>query len=238
MVFEKIIIGLIVAVFLVFLKDAHSKAQKQKIIATRLRAYLLYWRNVVLDNNLFRIFYMGVEWNNEISELIKKGCDASDLVKLNDDKKAKMAELKKHLLSKDGIKSLSKSEIEKMLKKMPQNYADYISKQITLSEQNLIEGKTFISDEEASYLGIYTAQVSIELKMELISLMNIITSLLFIALSSENEFNYKEHIDEIMKLIWKGIVVSKHIDTLTKNVELISKQPVLSLTFKNLTSEL
>jgi len=29
----KLIIGLMIAVFIVFLKDAHSKAQKQKIVA-------------------------------------------------------------------------------------------------------------------------------------------------------------------------------------------------------------
>lgn len=109
----KIIIGLIVADVLVFLKDAHSKAKKQQIIATRLRAYLLYWQGVVLVKDLFSIFCQGVKWNKEIADLTKCGASAEDLVKLNDDKKAEMEDFKEHLLSEDGLKALSRDDIEK-----------------------------------------------------------------------------------------------------------------------------
>ena len=234
----KIIIGLIVAVFLVFLKDAHSKAQKQLIIATRLRAYLLYWQGVVLDKDLFNIFYQGIEWNKEIDDLIKSGAGAEDLVKLKDGKKAEMEDLKEHLLSEGGLKTLSRDDIEKMLSKMPKNSTDHILGYVKTSEQNLIDGKTFISDEEASYLGVYTAQTSIELKMQLISIMNSAIGLLILALSSADEFDCKEHVDEIMDLVWKGIVVSKHIDTLTKKTNYISSLSVFDLTMKNLGGKL
>jgi hypothetical protein len=235
---SKIIIGLIVAVFLVFLKDAHSKAQKQLIIATRLRAYLLYWQGVVLDKDLFSIFYQGIEWNKEIDALIKSGAKAEDLVKLNDDKKTEMEGLKKHLLSEDGLKTLSRDGIEKILSKIPINSTEHILGYVKTTGQNLIDGKTFISDEEASYLGVYTAQTSIELKMELISIMNSANGLLIVAISSVGEFDYKEHADEIMELVWKGIVVSKHIDTLTKKAQYISSKSVFDLTIKNLGGEL
>lgn len=230
----KIIIGLIVAVFLVFLKDAHSKAQKQLIIVTRLRAYLLYWKGVVLDKDLFSIFYQGIEWNKEIDVLIKSGAGAEDLAKLYGDKKADMEGFKEHLLSEDGLKTLSRGDIEKILSRMPESSTEHILGYMKTSEQNLIDGKTFISDEEASYLGVYTAQTSIELKMELISIMNSAVGLLIVALSSDDDFDYKEHVDEIVDIVWKGIVVSKHIDTLTKRTNYISSLSVFDLTVKNL----
>jgi len=121
---------------------------------------------------------------------------------------------------------------------LPKNSIEHILKLASVKEQNLIDGKTFISDEEASYLGVYVAQVSIELKMELIFMMNFIVGILVVALSSQKEFDYKEHIDDIVKLVWKGIVVSKHIDTLMRKAELFSKQSVIDLTIKNVKGEL
>ncbi len=193
---------------------------------------------MVLDKDLFSIFYQGIEWNKEIDDLIKSGASAEDLVKLNDDKKAEMEGLKEHLLSEGGLKVLSRDDIEKILSKMPKNSTEHILGYVKTSEQNLIDGKTFISDEEASYLGVYTAQISIGLKMELISIMNSTIGLLIVALSSADEFDYKEHLDEIVDLVWKGIVVSKHIDTLTKKTNYISSLSVFDLTMRNLGGKL
>lgn len=103
-----------------------------------------------------------------------------------------------------------------------------------MNEQNLVDGKTFISDEDACYLGNYVAQTSIELKMNLKSLMNSGLGLLIVLLANPEEFSLKEHADDIVKLVWKGIVVSKHIDSLSKKVERFNKLDVFDLTIKNL----
>lgn len=234
----QIILGVLTAAFLIFLKNAHSKAHKQKIVATRLRSYLLYWQGFVLDNNLFGIFHEGIKWNKEISQILKNGGKAEDLVALKDEKKKELDELKEQIVTESDKTKIDKDAIQKLITKLPQNATEYILQYAHRNEQNLVDGKTFISDDEACYLGVYVAQISIELKMNLISLFNSVIGLLIYVLSNIEDFDLKEHADDIVKLVWNGIVISKHIDTLTKEVEFFTKQSIFDLTMKNLRSEL
>ena len=238
MILWQIILGVLTAAFLIFLKNAHSKAHKQKIVATRLRSYLLYWQGFILDNDLFGIFHVGIEWNEKIDQILKVGGGAKDIVALKDEKKKELDELKKQIVAESDKAKIDKDAIQKILKNIPQNTTEHILEYARMNEQNLVDGKTFISDEEACYLGNYVAQISIELKMNLKSLMNSGIGLLLVILSNPEEFSLKEHADNIIKLVWQGIVVSKHIDSLTKKVELFTKQSVFDLTMKNLRGEL
>ncbi len=107
---------------------------------------------------------------------------------------------------------------------------DYAQK----TEQNLVDGKTFISDEDASYLGVYNAQIIIELKMRIISMITLFIVIVLTAISNPEEFEVKEHADSITELIWAAIVVSKHIDTLSNAVDYFIDNSVFDLTFANL----
>ncbi len=69
--FWQIAVYLVLAAFLIFLRSAVLKAHKQKIIAIRLRSYIAYWRVMVLENDWFSIFYIGIAWNKEIVESLK-----------------------------------------------------------------------------------------------------------------------------------------------------------------------
>lgn len=234
----QIILGILTATFLIFLKNAHSKAHQQKIAAIRLRAYLLHWQKFILDNDLFSIFHMGIDWNKKIVQILKDGGGAEDLVALENEKKKEIDGLKEQFIIELDDKKIDKDNIQKALKKLPPNMTDIIYKYAMTREQNLLDGKTFINDEEASSLGLYTAQVSIELKMLLIALINNGLGLLIEFISSPEDFDLKKRADDIVKLVWNGIVVSKHIDTLTKQTELITSLSVFELTKKNLKGEL
>lgn len=107
---------------------------------------------------------------------------------------------------------------------------DYAQK----TEQNLVDGKTFISDEDASYLGVYNAQIIIELKMRIISMITLFIVIVLTAISNPEEFEAKEHADSIKDLVWAAIVVSKHIDTLSNAVDYFIDNSVFDLTFANL----
>lgn len=81
----KILIGLITAAALIVIKEAHSKAHKQKIVSTRLHTYLTYWRKTTLENDFLGTFYIkGVIWNQELLSLIQSGASSTDLIKFNE----------------------------------------------------------------------------------------------------------------------------------------------------------
>ena len=238
MEFWQIVVGVVTAAFLIFLRNAHIKAQRQKVIAIRLRSYLLYWKGFVLDNDLFGIFHMGIEWNEEIDELVKNGGGAEELVDLKNRKKKELEKLKEKIIEESGKVSLNKEDIEKILKKLPTDTAEQILQYAQRVEQNLIDGKTFLSDEDASNLGAYVSQTAIDLKMNLISMINSGMGILAILISKPNEFELKDYADEIIKLVWRGIVVSKHIDILSKKVEFFVDQSTYDLTIRNIKDEL
>jgi len=238
MEFWQIILGVVTAVFLIFLRGAHSKAHQQKIAAARLRSYLLYWQGVVMEYNLFGVYQIGVNWNEEIEEIVQSGIDGEKLVALESKKKEEIEELKKHLEEKSDEIEFGKEEIYKLLKHLPENGAEYFSQYIIRSSQNIVDGKTFIRDDEASQLGAYITQVAVQLKLELLSLLSLVTGFFMAAMSDPEGFDLKDSSDDLAKLIWKGVLVSKHIDTLSKKVEAISNMSIMDLTLVNLRGRL
>ena len=237
MVFWQIILGLFTAGFLIFLRNANLKAQKQKIIAIRLHSYLLYWKKFVLDNHWLGIFYMGMKWNEEIDKIIKKGQGTEALIKLKDDKKKKIDELKEEMLKESGKVKVQQA-IDEMLRKSPPNAIDHMLQYVQKTGQNLVDGKTFISDEDASNLGVFIAQTTIELKMDLISMLNSVMNIIVMLSSNPEKFELKDYVDDIAKLVWKGIVVSKNIDTLSKKTDFFNQLSTFDLTMRNLRDEL
>lgn len=234
----KIILGIVTAIFLIFVKDANAKAHKQINASIRLYSYLIYWKTFVLDNDMFSIFHKGVEWNEKVDKLIKEGASPELYIKVRDDLKSEVFGMKDDFISDENIKVLDQETIDKILSKLPRNAVDSILQYASRKEQNIIDGKTFITDEEASYLGPHTALIAIELKMELINILNSGVGLLATLLSSKDGIDIKEHADEILKLIWKGILISKHIDTLTKKMDYLKAHSSFDLTIKNLKGEL
>lgn len=128
----------------------------------------------------------------------------------------------------------SEHEIKNLQGKFSSGEAEVFINMAKLSTQNLIDGKTFISDEDASHLSSTIAQLTIEIKMDLISLTNSSVNLLKHIASEKTPFDHKKHIDEIVKIIWSGIKTSKNIDTLLKITQKISSDSVINLTIKNL----
>jgi len=223
----KIIVGIITAIFLLLIKDAHSKANKQKIVATKFNAYLIYWRGIVLDNDWFEIFYIGVKWNNEEKKIRIDGGDIQDILKLKTKYKDDMNGFKEFLLPE-----ISKLE-EQLLKRLPLEYIELYDNDFIKIRQNIIDGKTFITDEEASCLGYYNANNIISFKMELVSVINALNFLILSVSSKTIKYNFTDNIDDIIKLFWQGIIISKHIDHLSNEMDKIAKQNHFKLVVNN-----
>ena len=234
----QVIVGVLTAALLIYFRNAHVTAQKQKVIATRLRSYLLYWNGWILDNDMFNVFYLGVEWNKEIRETIKKGGGAESLVKLKEEKKKMVDEIKEMIESETDDIKFDKETLAKDLNKLPSNTAETILHFAMKSEQNLVDGKTFISDEDASYLGPYFAQICVEMKMNLISMMNQGVGLILAFLADSENFDLKGSANEISQIIWKAVLVSKDIDTLTNRINVYTDESLFNLTLKNMSSKL
>jgi hypothetical protein len=230
---SEILIGIFTAAFLMFLRNANVVAQRQKIVSTQLDAYLRYWRRVVLDNDWFKLFYFGVAWNKEEKEIMQKGGNAEDLVKLKEEKKEFLEIIQEKLESDD---SELQDEFRKMLEKIgsyPGALFDKFASSISTRNQNLIEGKTFISDADASHLDPYIASTCIDLKMKMVSMAESASFLLSLIAANPREFDVKNHSTEVSEIFWQLVLISKDIDSLSTAVESYTGKSVLNLTLEN-----
>ncbi len=241
------IVGIFTAVLLICFRNAYVTAQKQKLIAIRLRSYLLYWNGLILDNDgMFDIFYLGVEWSEEIRKTIKKGGDAKDLVKLKKEKKKLIDEIEKIIKSKPNkiksVREIFSKDLDKVLSLSKNgllpNPVEMILELSEKNEQKLLDGKTFISDEDASYLGIYLAQICVELKMNLILMINQCVDLILNFLSDPENFDLEDSTMDLSKILWQAILVSRDIYTLTNRINIYTKESLPNLTLKNMWSRL
>lgn len=211
-------------------------AQRQKEAATRLQGYLMYWQGLVLDNDLFRVFYQGVKWNEEIIEILGKGGSAEELVNLKDEKKKLIDEIKVKL--ENAAEIASQEDFIREIAKLPEEIVGSFLDYRKTTRQNLIEGKTFISDGEATCLGLLVMHQSIELKMNLIALMDTAVMILLSAVNKPEEFEVKKFANEIAQAAWKGVIVSKNIDSLMKTAKGINSKSLVELTIRNMHKEL
>jgi hypothetical protein len=98
----------------------------------------------------------------------------------------------------------------------------------------MFDGKTFISDEEATSLGFSFTHKSIELKMGILNLVDGATVLLIDLINNPVEFEIKNYSADVAEMIWKGIQVSRNIDVMSRAARAISSKSVADLTFQNI----
>ena len=230
---NEILVGIFTAAFLMFLRNANVTANRQKVTAVQLKAYLSYWQQQIIEHDFFSIYYFGVKWNKEIKELVKNGGSPEDIVKLNEEKKETSLKLKDAIESESPDVPFDKELIIRSIEKIPKSVLDNFMAQALSSEQNLVDGKTFVSDENASHLDLYSAQVCIELKMKLIALMFPIVILMLRVAEDGESFQPKNYAQEISELTWKAILVSKDIDSLSTSIEKYISKSVFMLTLDN-----
>lgn len=227
-----ILAGLFTAAALIHFRSAYLLAQKQQLVSRRLKSYLLHWQGWVIDNNIFRLFHVGAEWNKEIDELIMRGDGAAEMIALKTKKREMIEEIKTELEKTES--TIDFSEIKSQLERLPSNSIEHILKTGTQFEQNVLDGKTFISDEDACALGPYCAQLCVSLKMNLISGANKLLGQIVLFLAAPDKYSAKAASKEIAELFWIAILISKDIDALSKHLNKVSNQSLWTLTVKNL----
>lgn len=208
-------------------------AQKQLFAATRLGGYLSYWQNWILEHDLFGVYHEGMKWNKEEGEIRKRGGDPKEAVELTKKKKHEFLIQLKERIEKEDFET-DNAKIVQSLQRMPMESASLVLELSKVTRQNIIDGKTFISDEEAATLGVAFTHKCIELKMGILDLVDGVTTILLPLVSAPEHFDVKTFSDVICQLVWKGILVSRNIDTIAPAARALSSKSVIALTLQNI----
>jgi len=230
----EILIGIVTAALLIFFRNASLIAQKQKVAATRLKVYLEYWQTVVLEKDLFGIYHLGVEWNEEVQRIVKDGGSLEDLAALNKEKKKIHSEFKEFIESGDDELVEPSESLKKAVESFPDKHLSDLLKYASNAEQNIIDGKTYISDEDAALFGPEVARVCIELKVNLISLFSSLIMIYIKALSCEGDFDLKDYSTEFSDIMWKAILISRSIDLMPSRMDQYIEPSIFRLTLRNM----
>lgn len=150
------------------------------------------------------------------------------MTKLEDERKKQLDVIKQEL---DKGVGLDKNELIRALR---HSSKDSIFEFARVAKQNIIEGKTFISDEEATTLGVAFTTKCIELKMGMLNLVDGVTGLMIALVDGPTNFEIKDYSAELADMIWKGISVSRNIELTARAAKAISSKSVLALTFENM----
>lgn len=233
----KIIFGVVASAVVFYVTSiAMTLAQKQLFAATRLAAYLRHWQNWIIEHDLFGVYHEGMKWNKEELEIRKKrGGTPQEIVELANNKKKEFLSQLKERIEKEDFEA-DNARIIQNFQRLPKDLASMLLEFSRTTRQNIIDGKTFISDEEAAALGVAFTNECIELKMGILDIVDGVTMLSLSLVGAPEQFAIKTFSGEICQLVWKGILVSKNIDTIAPAARAISSKSVIALTLQNIRS--
>ena len=226
----KILLGVIATVAAFYVTSSMLLAQKQLVAGTRLSGYLSYWQNWILERGYSKIYALGALWNKEDLDVRKSRAGPTDLIKLQEQRRKQLEDLKKKL--EEGS-VFDANELARQVHRFPKDSIANVLESSRIAKQNIVEGKTFISDEEATALGVPFTHKCIELKMGIIDLIDSGATFVTVLLTSPEEFDIKNFSTEIAEVIWKAISVARNIDLLAAPARVISSKSVLALTVQN-----
>lgn len=229
-----ILIGVFTALCAIYFREALRLAYKQRIVASQLNSYLRYWQRFVIEKDYFNIYYLGIEWNKKIKECLKNNGKAEDLIKIEEEYKKKCLEVKTAIEEENESFKFDLSAIDEGIKHL-ENVLPTFLDIFKAERQNLIEGKTFISDENASSLGRRPAIFVVDLKMRLQSAMDQ-TIIVLLKMKRSDSFVLKDYAKDIHDILWDFINVSRDIDSLGKEAEEVINQSVFWLAVHNMFS--
>jgi len=229
-----LISGVIVGAIIFYVRSAILLAHRQKEAAIRLLAYLYYWREWLIDHDAFALAYIGISWNEEIRELLGKGGTIEDVVNLEEEKKKIVERIQEEVSKLDISDKLP--EVLAVIEKLPSDSLDKVLESMKVLRQNLIEGKTFISDSEAVSMGLHVMTKSISVKMNIISMADTILTIIFGLLADKDNFKIDRYAKEVSVIVWKGMKVSRDIDMLINIAKRESSKSIFTLVVENLNA--
>jgi hypothetical protein len=227
--------GIATSALLYYITSSMLLAQKQLFAANRLQAYLKHWGQWVLDKGWFALFNIGREWSEEERTLIATGKGPESLVKLRSEKKALVTQIHQQV-GEMGLIKLDRDSIKKYLRSLPKEAASMFTDAAKTHVQNLVLGHTFITDEEASTLGLGVIQEAVGLKMTVIDLIDRAHLLAAAVLGAPDNFADEDLKESFEELFWLFVLASRGSTTLLRYAQLFTTRTVTELTFRNIRS--
>ena len=149
-------------------------------------------------------------------------------------KKEMIEEIKTELLSDSSDISVNNDELLELMKRYSADTPDNLLRYARQDDQDLLDAKTFISDDDASHLPAYIAQKCVALKMNMISARSDFVSLPLALIAGPKTFDLKDHVEKIGDIVWQVFLISRDIEVLSRWTATISRQSVIVRTLQNL----
>jgi hypothetical protein len=227
--------GIATSVLLYYITSSMLLAQKQLVAANRLQAYLKHWNQWVLDNGWFVLFNIGRMWSEEEHALIASGKGPESLVKLRAEKKETVTVIHQQAGSM-GLIKLDRDNIQKYLRRLPKEAANMFTEAAKTHVQNLVLGHTFITDEEASTLGLAVIQEAVGLKMTVIDLIDRSHVFAAAVLGTPDNFADADADEAFGELFWLFVLAARGSTALFRYAQLFTTRTVTELTWRNIRS--
>lgn len=235
---EKLYIALATGVLVWYAKSCYEQAILTKLAAIKLRTNTLHFRRKMIEHNLSFLLTVGEKWVKEITSC--KG-DVNKILQIEERQKEYLQKKISELDTKeDSTKELLGhidtiiANITKLEEKSGLKAYDMMSDELDKSLDRMFDGKTYISDAEAAHLGIYCSNQAYELKMLFAEIQETTKFAIFDAVVNADEKDKKEgdYFQFLEKLIWKGMLMSRCIVNIERNVEPICSQSNLNIAIR------
>lgn len=228
------VLGLFTTVVGVYIAASFTLAQKQLLAATRLQAYLMHWWRWSIDNGAYVVFVLGEMWDKEEQELFRRGALAQEHTDLRNAKKKMCLEIEQKLKDPEFIGDEMITILQQAIARIAEVNEDRILDELRVSRQNFLTGQTFITDDEATCLGVGVASVTVSFKMEVLDLIDGIIAMALRAAKAKDLFDPKAFVTDSGKLVWKTTTVGKSFHVLLRSSQHFTNSTVLKLTWMNI----
>lgn len=235
---EKFYIALATGVLVWYAKSCYEQAILTKLAAIKLRTNILHFRRKMVEHNLSFLLTVGEKW---VKEIISCKGDVNKILQIEDRQreylKKKISELN---TNDDSTKELLGhintviTNVTKLEEKSGLKAYDIMSDGMDKSLDRVFDGKTYISDAEAAHLGIYCSNQAYELKMLFAEVQETTKFAILDAVINADEKDEKDekegdYFQFLEKIIWKGMLMSRCIVNIERNVEPVCNRSNLSI---------
>ena len=171
-----ILLAAVIAFVAWIVQRALHRSDEQRRVASRLRAYLVFWQKRAAASGAWQVIRLGEEWYAE-DQAAMKAAGAGDalgkrLVEIDNKYQATLREQLTAELAKEP------SELPTELKTMLENVGDQVQDfrkeaigQALQTRKELMEGHAFVSDSDVSVLDVSTVARTVELRLTLAGLL-------------------------------------------------------------------
>jgi hypothetical protein len=227
-----VLIGIVTSAVIYYITSSMVLAQNQLVAANRLQAYLRHWQQWVLDNGWFAAFNIGREWSEQEHPLIVAK-DAEALVRLREEKKEFIAKIRQKAAEGGEFKAIKETMLT-AFRSLPKDAAGIAATWAKMRTENIVQGHTFITDEEAATLGLNVIQEAVDLKMNAMDLIDRAYMLIASIASAPDGLPDQDLEESLGTMLWLLVLASRGSTTLFRYAQLFTSRTVTELTLHNI----